>query len=54
MSCFVISNLIVTAGMLTPGLQVSSSALGHCYMATVAVNSTRPQGHYFGKLQTSR
>ena len=24
MSCFVISNLIVTAGMLTPGLQVGS------------------------------
>jgi len=25
MSCFVISNLVVTAGMLTPGLQVPSS-----------------------------
>lgn len=26
MSCFVISNLIVTAGMLTPGLKVSRTS----------------------------
>lgn len=25
MSCFVLSNLVVTAGMLTPGLQVTFS-----------------------------
>lgn len=26
MSCYVLSNLVVTAGMLTPGLKVSTSA----------------------------
>ncbi len=29
MSCFVISNLVVTAGMLTPGLKVRRSPPGH-------------------------
>ncbi len=28
MSCFVLSNLVVTAGMLTPGLGVSSPVVG--------------------------
>ena|SRR5947207_865974 len=50
MSCFVLSNLVVTAGMLTPGLGVR-----HLFLTLQrhSVDSCRQPEHYYGKLPTS-
>jgi hypothetical protein len=50
MSSFVLSNLVVTAGMLTPGLGVGLAAIGN----KALLRRSRRQGPWDGKSPTSR